>query len=177
MELEKISIDKIRMYENNTKEHPEWQVEEIVKSISEFGYKDPIALDENNVIIEGHGRYLALKQLDYEEVEILRISDLTEKQKKAYAIVHNKLTMNTDFDIEKLQYELNKLELSGFNLELLGFEKMELDDIMEAETEMLELEEENEIEERRKHSLICPFCAKIGLKSEFKEVLGNGEDT
>ena len=83
MELEKISIDKIRMYENNTKEHPEWQVEEIIKSISAFGYKDPIALDENNVIIEGHGRYLALKRLDYEEVEILRINDLTEEQQKA----------------------------------------------------------------------------------------------
>ena len=84
MKLEKVNINNIRMYENNTKEHPEWQVEEIIKSISAFGYKDPIALDENNVIIEGHGRYLALKQLDYEEVEILRISDLTEEQKKAY---------------------------------------------------------------------------------------------
>ena len=67
MKLEKVNINNIRMYENNTKEHPEWQVEEIIKSISAFGYKDPIALDENNVIIEGHGRYLALKQLNFKE--------------------------------------------------------------------------------------------------------------
>ena len=141
MKLEKISIDKIRMYENNTKEHPEWQVEEIIKSISAFGYKDPIALDENNVIIEGHGRYLALKQLDYEEVEILRISDLTEEQKKAYAIAHNKLTMNTDFDIEKLK--LSKLEEANFDLSVLGFENIELEEIMEVDAEeVLEIEEE-----------------------------------
>ena len=145
MELEKININKIRMYENNTKEHPEWQVEEIIKSISEFGYKDPIALDENNVIIEGHGRYLALKQLDYEEVEILRISDLTEKQKKAYAIAHNKLTMNTDFDIEKLRLELSKLEEANFDLSVLGFENIELEEIMEVVAEeVLEIEEEDE---------------------------------
>ena len=135
MKLEKISIDKIKMYDNNTKEHPEWQVEEIIKSISAFGYKDPIALDENNVIIEGHGRYLALKQLHYEEVEILRISDLTEEQKKAYAIAHNKLTMNTDFDIEKLRMELIELEESNFDLSVLGFENIELEEIMEDEVE------------------------------------------
>ena len=73
MELEKISIDKIRMYENNAKEHPEWQVEQIKKSIQEFGFNDPIAIDENNVIIEGHGRYLALKELGYKEVEFVRL--------------------------------------------------------------------------------------------------------
>ena len=145
MELEKININKIRMYENNTKEHPEWQVEEIIKSISEFGYKDPIALDENSVIIEGHGRYLALKQLDYEEVQMLRISDLTEKQKKAYAIAHNKLTMNTDFDIEKLRLELSKLEEANFDLSVLGFENIELEEIMEVVAEeVLEIEEEDE---------------------------------
>ena len=82
MELEKININKIRMYENNAKEHPEWQVEKIIKSISAFGYRDPIALDENNVIIEGHGRYLALKQLDYEEVEILTFSKTKNTTRK-----------------------------------------------------------------------------------------------
>ena len=141
MELEKISIDKIRMYENNTKEHPDWQVEEIVKSISAFGYKDPIALDENDIIIEVHGRYLALKQLNFKEIEILRITDLTEEQKAAYAIAHNKLTMNTDFDFETLKYELNKLELANFDLELLGFEEAELEKILENSCEEISIPE------------------------------------
>ena len=153
MELEKISIDKIRMYENNTKEHPDWQVEEIVKSISAFGYKDPIALDENDIIIEGHGRYLALKQLNFKEIEILRITDLTEEQKAAYAIAHNKLTMNTDFDFETLKYELNKLELVDFDLKILGFEETELEKILEESNEEIPIPEYDYDEEEKKDSI------------------------
>ena len=81
MKIEKISIDKIKMYENNAKEHPNWHIEQIKDSIHEFGFNDPIAVDENNVIIEGHGRYLALKELGYKEVEFIRLEHLTEEQK------------------------------------------------------------------------------------------------
>ena len=116
MKIEKISIDKIQMYENNTKEHPEWQIEQIKNSIKEFGFNDPIAVDENGIIIEGHGRYLALKELGYSEIEIIKLNHLTEEQKAAYAIVHNKLTMNTDFDLETLKYEINKLQNEEFDL-------------------------------------------------------------
>ena len=175
MELEKISIDKIKMYENNAKEHPEWQVEEIVKSISAFGYKDPIALDENNVIIEGHGRYLALKQLDYEEVEILRITDLTEEQKAAYAIAHNKLTMNTDFDFETLKYELNKLELADFDLKILGFEETELEKILEESNEEIPIPEydydEEETGKRIKEKMLIIGEKKIPLTEKEYEFL------
>lgn len=176
MELEKISIDKIKMYENNAKEHPEWQVEEIVKSISAFGYKDPIALDENNVIIEGHGRYLALKQLDYEEVEILRITDLTEEQKAAYAIAHNKLTMNTDFDFETLKYELNKLELADFDLKILGFEETELEKILEESNEEIPIpeydyDEEEETGKRIKEKMLIIGEKKIPLTEKEYEFL------
>ena len=176
MELEKISIDKIRMYENNTKEHPDWQVEEIVKSISAFGYKDPIALDENDIIIEGHGRYLALKQLNFKEIEILRITDLTEEQKAAYAIAHNKLTMNTDFDFETLKYELNKLELANFDLELLGFEEAELEKILENSCEEIsipeyEYDEEEETGKRIKEKMLVIGEKKIHLTEEEYDFL------
>ena len=176
MELEKISIDKIRMYENNTKEHPDWQVEEIVKSISAFGYKDPIALDENDIIIEGHGRYLALKQLNFKEIEILRITDLTEEQKAAYAIAHNKLTMNTDFDFETLKYELNKLELANFDLELLGFEEAELEKILENSCEEIsipeyEYDEEEETGKRIKEKMLVIGEKKIPLTEEEYDFL------
>lgn len=176
MKLEKVNINNIRMYENNAKEHPDWQVEEIIKSINAFGYKDPIALDENNVIIEGHGRYLALKQLDYEEVEILRISDLTEEQKAAYAIVHNKLTMNTDFDIEALKYELNKLELANFDLEILGFEEAELEKILENSCEEIsipeyEYDEEEETGKRIKEKMLIIGEKKIPLTEKEYEFL------
>ena len=161
MKIEKISIDKIKMYENNAKEHPDWQIEEIVNSINAFGYKDPIALDENNVIIEGHGRYLALKQLNYKEIEILRISDLTEEQKTAYAIVHNKLTMNTEFNIDKLKYELNKLEIAEFDLNLLGFNDYELENIMNPEeVDLDEFFQEEEQEKKEEKIKVCPHCGK-----------------
>ena len=131
MKIEKININEINEYSGNVKEHPEWQIEQIKHSIQEFGFNDPIAIDENNTIIEGHGRYLALKELGYTEVEVIRLKHLTEEQKTAYAIAHNKLTMNTEFDIEKLQYELNKLEVNGFDLDLLGFDEAELEEITE----------------------------------------------
>ena len=110
MIIEKIKLSEIKPYENNAKKHPKEQIEQIKKSIQEFGMCDPIAIDENNVIIEGHGRYIALQQLGYKEVDCIRIENLTEEQKRAYILVHNKLTMNTGFDMEKVEKEIEHVE-------------------------------------------------------------------
>lgn len=121
MQIELINIDDIIPYENNAKLHPEEQIEQIKKSILEFGNNDPIAVDKNNVIIEGHGRLLALKELGYKEVEVIKLGHLTEEQRKAYTLIHNKLTMNTDFDIDILESELaaiNIIDMSDFDFDL-----------------------------------------------------------
>ena len=146
MKIEKVKIEDIIEYSNNAKMHPEEQIEQIKKSIIEFGMNDPLALDENNVIIEGHGRYKALKELGYEEVEVIRLNHLTEEQKKAYMLVHNKLTMNSGFDFELLGEELNNIldiDMSDF-----GFEEIEDVDIEsffeESNSEGKQKEKEND---------------------------------
>lgn len=121
MKIEKIKISEIQPYINNAKKHPKEQIEQIKKSIKEFGMCDPIAIDENNTIIEGHGRYIALNELGYKEVDCIRIENLTEEQKRAYILVHNKLTMNTGFDMEKLEKEIEgikSIDMSYFDFEL-----------------------------------------------------------
>ena len=97
-----------------------FQWEKIKRSIQEFGNNDHIAIDENSVIIEGHGRYEALKQLGFDEIEIIRLSHLNEQQKKAYILAHNKLTMNTGFDFDVLNLELDNI--LDFDMTDFGFE-------------------------------------------------------
>lgn len=121
MQIELVNINDIIPYENNAKLHPKEQIEQIKKSILEFGNNDPIAIDKDNIIIEGHGRLLALKELGYKEVEVIKLEHLTEEQRKAYTLIHNKLTMNTDFDLEILQEELDKIldiDMSYFDFEM-----------------------------------------------------------
>ncbi|CRQ91100.1 site-specific DNA-methyltransferase [Streptococcus equi] len=136
MQIQKVSISEIKMYENNAKLHPKKQIEQIKSSIKAFGNNDPIAIDESNIIIEGHGRYTALKELGYDEVDVIKLTHLTEEQKKAYILAHNKLTMNTGFDIDILTEELQSImdidmSVFGFDVDLAAaFEEIdkELDD-------------------------------------------------
>nr|DAV68508.1 MAG TPA: Putative modification methylase [Caudoviricetes sp.] len=109
MEIERLKINDLLEYKYNAKEHPEWQIEQIVNSIKQFGFNDPIAVDENNTIIEGHGRLYALQEMGETEVDCIRLSHLDEEQKRAYILAHNKLTMNTDFDLDLLQLELDNI--------------------------------------------------------------------
>lgn len=119
MQIEKVKIADLLEYKNNAKEHPQWQIEQIVESIEKFGFNDPIAIDENNIIIEGHGRLYALQEMGVEEVECIRLSHLGENEKKAYILAHNKLTMNTEFDADLLAQELGEIE--GIDMSSFGF--------------------------------------------------------
>jgi len=154
MEIEKISINKIKPYKNNAKLHPPEQIQQIKQSIEAFGNNDPIAIDENNVIIEGHGRYFAFKELKQKDVEVIRLSHLNEEQKKAYILAHNKLTMNTGFDFDILNIELGEIEnidMSDFGFELL-FEAIE----EPKEAENKEIDAEDFSEDNFNHE--CPRC-------------------
>lgn len=136
MKIEKVNIDSIKVYPNNAKIHTAEQIEEIKKSIQEFGNNDPIAIDEKGFIIEGEGRYLAQKDMGVKEIEVIKLTHLTEEQKVAYMLVHNKLTMNTGFDIDLLEEELSKI--SSIDMKEFEFDIKEIEE---------ELEEEEKIQE------------------------------
>ncbi len=129
LKIEYIPISELKPYENNAKIHTEQQIEQIMESIEAFGMNDPIAISKENIIIEGHGRLLACKELGIEEVPIIRLDDLTDDERKAYTLIHNKLTMNTDFDIDILNEELEHIEIdmSQFGFDIGTFEDEEMD--------------------------------------------------
>lgn len=155
MKIEKIGIDEIKVYENNAKIHTAEQVEQIKESIKQFGNNDPIAIDENNTIIEGNGRYLALKELGQKEIEVIRLIHLNEEQKKAYILVHNKLTMNTEFDIDALEEELSKIE--NIDMSIFDFEAEEIIDSLGVNDEDF-IQGTEIVKEKPPKKIICPNC-------------------
>ena len=127
LKIEYIPIEDIKPYSNNAKTHPAEQIQQIKNSILEFGFRDPLAL-WHDTIVEGHGRLLAAQELGYKELPIIRLDDLTDEQRKAYCLAHNKLTMNSDFDLDVLSAELDSItdiDMSnfGFDLDLPDFDE------------------------------------------------------
>ena len=128
LKIEYVDIKSIKMYSNNAKLHPKEQIQQIKNSILEFGFNDPIAVWKNNEIIEGHGRLKAAQELGYKELPIIRLDDLSDEQRKAYCLAHNKLTMNSDFDPDVLLAELDSIldiDMSEFDFPTIEFPKEE----------------------------------------------------
>lgn len=119
MKVEHVHVSDIVPYANNAKTHLEYQVNQIVESINSFGFNDPIAIDENNVIIEGHGRVYAAQRLGMSDVHVIRLEHLDDEAKRAYILVHNKLTMNSDFDANILALALS--EIFDYDMSDFGF--------------------------------------------------------
>jgi len=121
LKVEYLSLEELKPYEKNAKLHSKEQIAQIKKSIEEFGMNDPIAIWKDNVIIEGHGRLMACKELNIKSVPVIRLDYLTDEQRRAYCLVHNKLTMNTDFDLGLLSGELDgilDIDMSDFGFDL-----------------------------------------------------------
>ena len=169
MQIETVDIESLKPYENNAKQHPKEQIEQIKKSIEMYGNNDPIAVwGDENIIIEGHGRLIAMKELGLTKAEIIRLDHLTDKERREYTLVHNQLTMNTDWDFEKLREELDNLDFGDFDF---GFEH-DIDEPFEDENEIEEDEIPEKAETRCKlgdlwqlgeHRLICGDSTDVAV--------------
>lgn len=125
-ELELLETSILIPYARNSRTHSDAQVQQIASSIKEFGFTNPILIDETNGIIAGHGRLLAAQLLKIKLVPCIRLGYLTDAQKRAYVIADNKLALNAGWDDELLSLELKDLQLNNFDLSLTGFNDEEL---------------------------------------------------
>lgn len=116
---------KLKPYENNPMTHPPEQIDEIKASIAEFGFTVPILVDENDMILAGHGRQLAALEMGLKSVPVIRRAGLSEDQKRAYVLADNKIARNAEFDWQLVAGELTALRDAGFNLDLTGFRDFE----------------------------------------------------
>ncbi|MGL1316186.1 ParB/Srx family N-terminal domain-containing protein, partial [Vibrio parahaemolyticus] len=118
----KRKISELIPYINNARMHSQEQIKQIAASITEFGFTNPILIDENNGVIAGHGRLLAADLLKIDVVPVYILSGLSEYQKKAYIIADNQLALNAGWDDELLSLEIEFLQDSDFDIDLLGFD-------------------------------------------------------
>ena len=173
LSVEYLPIDSIRPYERNAKKHPPEQVAQIVRSIQDTGMNDPIGIwGEKNVIVEGHGRWMACKQLGMTTVPVIRLDHLTDEQRREYMLIHNQTTMNSGWDAEMLNSELG--DLGDFDAGFYGFD---------IDTEEYGVDDETEPREKPTDTLpdsrICVFSVSaFGTDSEcFVEVQLSEEDS
>lgn len=120
------AIEELEPYEGNARTHTDAQVEKIAASIREFGFTNPVLIDRDGGIIAGHGRVLAAELLGLEKVPTIRLSHLSDAQRRAYIIADNRLALDAGWDDELLALELGALRDDGFNIALTGFEPDEL---------------------------------------------------
>lgn len=122
LSIEYISTGLLVPYINNSRTHSQQQVQQVASSIKEFGFTNPILIDDGGGVIAGHGRLLAAQMLGLDEVPTITLEGLTEAQRKAYVIADNKLALNSGWDDKLLKVEIEQLTDSDFNLDLLGWD-------------------------------------------------------
>lgn len=161
MNVEYIPVGQLKPYEKNARKHEEYDVGQIAESIERYGFNDPIGIwGKDNIIVEGHGRLLAAKKLGMDKVPCIRLDDLTDEQRREYAIMHNKTAELSSWDFDLLAEDIGDLDFSGFDIDWGIPADVEEAEIVEDEAP--EVDEENEpitklgdIWQLGRHKLIC----------------------
>lgn len=166
LKIEYMALDKLKPYEKNARKHQEADLSTIKASISEFGMSDPIGVwGKDNIIVEGHGRYLACKELGIDKVPVIHLDHLTDEQRRAYALAHNKTAEMSEWDFDLLGDEL--ADILDIDMSDFGFD---LSEDEEEETEVIEDEVPQEVEPVAKqgdiwqlgrHRLMCGDSTSI----------------
>ena len=172
MQIEQIRIEELLPYAKNSRTHLDEQTAQIAASIKEFGFTNPVLIDNENQIIAGHGRILAARKLKMKEVPCIRLGYLTETQKKAYVIADNKLALNSGWDDELLALEIADLKDEDFDISLLGFSDDELANLADQIAEEVEgLTDEDEAPEPPEEPITKP--GDIYVMGKHRLMCGN----
>ena len=127
LKIEMIPVDELTEYENNARNHGDIDIQAIKDSIETFGFNDPIGIwSENNVIVEGHGRLAAARALGMTEVPCIRLDHMTDEERRAYGLAHNKTAELSEWNFAELNIELAGIK--AIDMSKLGFEEIKIDD-------------------------------------------------
>ena len=155
MKVETVSIDRIKPYENNPRNN-DYAVDAVANSIKEFGWQQPIVVDNDRVIIAGHTRYRAAKQLKLKEVPIVVADKLTKEQVNAYRLADNKVGELANWDTKKLDDELQNL-LDQIDMTDFGFdENIEFDPADDIDVDL-----ETDDKDKKLIQVTCPNCGEV----------------
>lgn len=168
MKIEQVKTEKLIPYARNPKKHDDAQVASIAGSIKEFGFNNPVLIDKDNCIIAGHGRVLAAQKLELKEVPCLRLSHLSENQKRAYILADNRLAeLGGGWDEEMLKLELEDIDFADFsNFELGDLGNIgDIDNMKDNKGAPLNLEENG----NPQPDVEKVFCPKCGFAYEVKK--------
>jgi DNA modification methylase len=186
LQVEQWPIDRLIPYIRNARTHSDAQVAQVAASILEFGWTNPVLVGADGVIIAGHARLLAARKLKMAEVPVIVLGHLTEAQRRALILADNKLALNAGWDEEMLRVEMEDLDVSGFNLELLGFSAGELEIILAGPEGTVEgLTDEDAVPEEEAAVITAPgdvwilgehrlLCGDATIMTDVEKVLAGG---
>ena len=177
IKVEYVGIETVMPYANNARQHGDHDVDAIMESIREFGFNDPIGVWKN-IIVEGHGRLLAAKRLGMETVPVIRLDHLTDEQRKAYALAHNKTAELSGWDFNVLESELK--DLAEFDMTRFGFEEAEeAEDPDNAEEDDYEPDQASAHNVQRGMVFVCGnhrvMCGDATSAADADFLMGGGE--
>lgn len=161
MQYTQTHTDDLIPYASNSRTHSEEQILQIASSIKEFGFLNPVLIDNDNGIIAGHGRVMAAKKLGLESVPTLLVDHLTEAQRKAYVIADNQLALNAGWDFDLLKVEIEGLQEIDFDVGLLGFDNSFIDNILDNNIfNPASEDEQGKLDSIEPDIVTCPYCKK-----------------